>query len=275
MRAAPSAKRDLPPERGALRLARKDNAMRKISLCLVLLALFAPQARAGVERASLTFAGRDRIYYASVPASGSGPFPLVVLLHGSGGDGAQMIERWKEIAAQEPMALAAPNSLHTAEGWTLRDDGPDFIRGVIEAMEASHPIDPRRLYLFGQSGGAVYALNLGLLESEYFAAVAFHAGGWREPAEYKFADFARRKIPIAMFVGDRDEYFPVDSVERTARVLAERGVPVELHLLAGRRHAYSDVPDDFHDTVWKFLKAKSLDSAPRFTPYRLGGAPMR
>lgn len=252
-----------------------NSATRFISFCLALLTLPACAARAGLERAKLDFDGRERTYYVSAPDAGSGPFPLVVLLHGSGGDGAQMIDRWKAIAAQESIALAAPNSLHSAEGWTLRDDGPDFIHAVILAALANHPVDPRRLYLFGQSGGAVYALNLGLLESEYFAAVAFHAGGWRNPAEYKFADYARRKIPIAMYVGDEDEYFSVGSVQATERALAQRGLPVELHLLAGRRHAYTDVPDDFNGTVWKFLKANSLADAPKFTPYRLGGAPLR
>jgi dienelactone hydrolase len=114
-----------------------------------------------------------------------------------------------------------------------------------------------------------------MLESEYFAAAAYHAGGWRKPAEYKFADYAKRKIPIASYVGDKDEYFSVGSVQATENILKQHGIPAELHLLPGGIHAYSEVPEDFHDTVWNFLKANALIDLPKYAPYRFGAAPMK
>ena len=200
---------------------------------------------------------------------------MVVLLHGSGGNGTFMISRWQEIAAREHIVLLAPDSLHTDIGWDLHNDGPDYIHAAILAAAAGHKIDFRRLYLFGQSGGAVYALDLAMLESEYFAAAAYQAGGWRKAAEYHFTEYAKRKIPIAAFVGDRDEYFSLGSVQETEHILTQRGFPAKLHLLPGRMHAYMDVPPDFHDTVWNFFKANALIDLPKYAPYRLGAAPMR
>lgn len=249
---------------------------RGLALALFLLLLVPVQAAEIASKQSLVFEGRDRTYYLDIPdIAVQTPRPLIVLLHGSGGNGLFMVQRWQDVAAREGIVLLAPDSLHTDVGWDIHNDGPDYIHAAIQAVAATHAIDLHRLYLFGQSGGAVYALNLAMLEFEYFAAAAFHAGGWRKPAEYHFADYTKRKIPIAMYVGDKDEYFPVESVQATASILKQRGIPAELHLLPGRVHAYSDVPADFHDTVWDFLKANALTDIPKYAPYRFGAAPIR
>lgn len=247
---------------------------RGLALALLMLVVVPAQAAAPIKQ-TLPFEGQDRTFYLYVPDGGQGPMPLVVLLHGSGGNGTFMISRWQDIATREHIVLLAPDSLHTDIGWDIRNDGPDYIHAAIQEAASGHQIDFQRLYLFGQSGGAVYALNLAMLESEYFAAAAYHAGGWRKPAEYHFADYAKRKIPIASYVGDKDEYFSLDSVQETEKILTQRGFPAELHLLPGRVHAYTDVPADFHDTVWNFLKTNTLIDLPKYAPYRFGGGPMK
>lgn len=238
-----------------------------IRLILALL-LSTPAVAGDVSKLSFPYRGAERTYYLDVPASAKQDAPLVVLLHGSGGNGGFMVLRWQDIAAREGIVLLAPDSLHTDKGWDLKDDGPDYIHDLIAAVAAAHSIDHRRIYVFGQSGGAVYSLTLGMLESEYFAAIGFHAGGWRKPAEYKATAYATRKIPIGMWVGDRDEYFPMASLHQTEHVLTQAGFPAELHILDGRRHSYMDVPDDFHDQVWVFFKAHSLDGPPRYAEYK-------
>jgi poly(3-hydroxybutyrate) depolymerase len=229
-------------------------------------------AREALSREIFGFGGVQRTYYLYVPGTTNGSAPAMVLLHGTGGNGLFMVRRWQNVAAREGILLIAPDSLHSNSGWVLRNDGPDFIRGVILAAAAKIPIDPHRLYLFGQSGGAAYSLTLGMLESQYFAAVAFHAGGWRRASEYQFVNFAKRKIPISMWVGDEDSFFPLLSVQNTERVLVSNGFPAELHILKGRTHSYRDVDAEFNDGVWSFLKRQSLTDLPVYTPYRLGDA---
>jgi dienelactone hydrolase len=249
--------------------------MRNIVLAAFLVLAVPAAAADRITKEALSFDGSARTYYLDIPDTAVAGAPLLVLLHGSGGDGAFMLERWKDTAAREGIVLLAPDSLHTDVGWELRDDGPDYIHALIQAVEVRHAIDPHRLYAFGQSGGAVYALTLAMLESEYFAAVAFHAGGWRKPAEYHFTDYAKRRIPIGIYVGDKDEYFPAASVRATEAILTQRGFPATLNLLEGRKHSYMDVPDGFNDTVWRFLSANALSDLPKYAPYRFGPAPLQ
>jgi poly(3-hydroxybutyrate) depolymerase len=234
----------------------------------LLVALTLPAAAGTIVKETIAFAGHERTYYLDAPEASPNPAPLIVLLHGSGGNGLFMAQQWHDEAAAQGIILLAPDSLHTEDGWDLHNDGPDYIHALIQTVAKSHMVDFHRLYVFGQSGGAVYTLTLAMLESEYFAAAAFHAGGWRRPAEYKAMSFATRKIPIAMWVGDQDEYFSMASVRNTKEVLEGGGFPVELNILDGRRHSYRDVPSDFHDGVWKFLSSHALDGPARYAEYK-------
>ena len=192
---------------------------------------------------------------------------MIVLLHGTGGDGLYMARMWANVAAREGIALLAPDALHSDAGWDTRVDGPDYIRTLLASAGAGHAIDAHRIYLFGQSGGAVYALQLGMLESEFFAAVAVHAGSWRHPDEYEAVRYAKRKIPVSISIGDKDEYFSMESVQNTQRLLADGGFPIEVHILKDGVHRYSTVPADFNAGVWNFLRSHVLPGEPKYVDY--------
>src|SRR4051812_7677527 len=53
--------------------------------------------------------GANRTYAAYVPPNGH-PHPLVILLHGSGGTGRDMVERWRGLAGREGILVAAPDA---------------------------------------------------------------------------------------------------------------------------------------------------------------------
>jgi poly(3-hydroxybutyrate) depolymerase len=238
-------------------------------LLTALVLLFAARpvlADGDIAKETLTFRSHERTYYVYAPAA-TAPVPLIVLLHGTGGNGLFMASRWIDVAKKEGIALVAPDSLHSEVGWGIDVDGPDYIRAVLTKIAAEHPIDARRVYLFGQSGGAVHALRLGMLESQFFAAVAVHAGAWRHTAEYGVTDFAKRKIPVSISVGDKDEYFSMIAVNDTQRVLAARGFPIEVNVLKDRVHSYMDVPADFNAGVWDFLRRNPLQGDPQYIDY--------
>src|SRR3954451_16401463 len=161
----------------------------------------------GASKESFEFAGLKRSYTLVAPSSAAAsPAPLLLLLHGSYGSGAAMVNWWTSLAKQEGIVLVGPEA-REREAWQLRADSPQFIRALIDEVAARHPIERTRIYLFGSSGGAVYALTLSMLESQLFAATAVHAGAWRTPNEFRAVPYAKRKIPIVMFIGDKDEYF--------------------------------------------------------------------
>jgi poly(3-hydroxybutyrate) depolymerase len=114
-----------------------------------------------ITQEKLDSQGKKRTYYLMAPdaAKASASAPLIVLLHGSGRNGLSLMEKWKELASREGIIIAGPDARDTA-GWQIPGDGPEFIHDMVKALRAKYPINPRRIYLFGHSAGAVFALNL-------------------------------------------------------------------------------------------------------------------
>ncbi|MBV8857189.1 MAG: prolyl oligopeptidase family serine peptidase [Acidobacteria bacterium] len=246
--------------------------MRFRSLALVCAALallsLTTHARAGdkVSKETVESGGHKRTYYLFAPASLKPQAPLVVLLHGSGRDGLSLVEKWKDLAAREGFLIAGPNA-RDSQGWHIPDDGPDFIRDVVEALRAKYPLDARRVYLFGHSAGAVFALHLAMMESEYFAAAAVHAGAWREEKEFNSLEQAKRKTSLKIIVGDRDSFFPLDAVRATEAALEAHGHEIEVKVMPGHDHWYYDLAPDINRDAWDFLKGKALDADPQYTAH--------
>ncbi len=235
---------------------------------LLLYVPLAANANARPHKEVVVSAGVHRSYYAFVPdaVTLATPGPLLVLLHGSGQDGLSLLRWWTELAAAEGIVLIAPNSRDPMY-WRLDDDGPGFLRDVIDAAVSRHAIDRRRVYLFGISGGAVYALTLSILESEFFAATAVFAGAWRDEESLALVPHARRKIPVSIFVGDRDEYFPAKSARATDQALRKSGHPGSLTLLKRQGHSYAGAAGTVNRDAWTFLAAVRLGMEPRFQSY--------
>jgi predicted esterase len=230
--------------------------------------LFQARAADRITKETIESQGKKRTYYLMVPESAKSPapVPLIVLLHGSGRNGLSLMEKWKEIASREGVIIAGPDS-RDSQGWQIPGDGPGFIHDIVEALKAKHPINPRRIYLFGHSAGAVFALNLSMMESEYFAATAVHAGSWRTEREFSAVDYAKRKTPLAIIVGDRDAFFPLQSVQATESALKERGFAIVVKVMKGHDHWYYDLAPQINRDAWDFLKRHELNEAPRYETY--------
>ena len=220
------------------------------------------------EKETIEAEGMRRSYYVYVPdsVSPSEAAPMLLLLHGSGQTGLSLIREWTDLAAAEGIVLVAPDARDRMY-WRLDDDSPAFLRDVIDAVGSRHTIDRRRVYLFGLSGGAVYALTLSVLESEFFAASAVFAGVWRDEESLAIVPHARRKIPISIFIGDRDEFFPPKAVIATEEALKKAGHPVSLAILKRQGHTYAGVARKVNRDVWNFLAGVRLESEPNFQSY--------
>jgi len=242
-------------------------SLARVCAALLLLSLTASaRAEDKVSKETVESGGRKRTYYLFAPASLKPSAPLVVLLHGSGRDGLSLVERWKDLAAREGFVIAGPNS-RDSKSWRTPDDGPDFIRDVVEALRAKYALDARRVYLFGHSAGAVFALHLALIESEYFAAAAVHAGAWRAPSEFEALERAKRKTSLAIIVGDRDPFFPPDAVRATEAALKGSGHEIAVTIMKGHDHWYYDLAPGINRDAWDFLKGKALEADPKYTTH--------
>jgi len=243
---------------------------KNLGWALLALSMLFLQSRAAdrITKESLESQGKKRAYYLMVPdsAKSSASAPLIVLLHGSGRNGLSLMEKWKELASREGVIIAGPDSRDT-QGWQIPGDGPGFIHDLVEALRAKYQVNQRRIYLFGHSAGAVFALNLSMMESEYFAATAVHAGSWRTERELSVRDYARRKTPLAIIVGDRDAFFPLPSVKATEAALKERGFAIEVKVMKGHDHWYYELAPQINRDAWDFLKRHELNEDPRYETY--------
>jgi poly(3-hydroxybutyrate) depolymerase len=220
-----------------------------------------------IEKRTLVSRDRERTYYLYVPPgiSAEHPAPLIITIHGSGRDGKPLVAEWQGLAEKEGIVLAGPDSSDSVH-WASPQDGPLLLHDVVEQIAAKYPIDPRRVYLFGHSAGAVFTLQMACLESEYFAAAAAHAGSV-DPAYHSLFDFATRKIPIAIFIGTKDAFFPLTSVRSTADALKARGFPVTLTEMPGHTHDYSSTSKEINAQVWELFSHTRLEADPKYRVY--------
>lgn len=238
---------------------------------LAFLILFTPALSAQdksnkIVKESIVSNQKKRTYYLLVPASVTGPAPLVVLLHGSGRNGLSLVEKWKDLAIKEGVIIVAPDAAG-GDGWITPRDGPAFLHDVTEELKSKYPINPRRIYLFGHSGGAVFALMMSMAESEYFAATAVHAGAFRLRDEFQTIEQARRKIPLAIWVGTVDRFFPLADVRATRDALRAKGFTIDVTEMPGHDHWYYDLAPEINAAAWEFLKRYELSNEPRYAEY--------
>ena len=224
-------------------------------------------AKDDITKELITSSGKARAYYLYVPSTikAESPAPLIVMLHGSNRTGVTLVEKWKDYAKKEGFIIAGPDATDL-RGWGSPQDGPDYLHDLVEELKSKYRINPRRVYLFGHSAGAAFALRMSLMESQYFAATAIHAGALPDD-DMELIDLAKRKIPISIQVGDSDEYFPLKIVRATRDALKGKEFPVELIEIANHDHWYYDKAAKFNQTAWEFLKKHELEVEPRYQKY--------
>lgn len=235
----------------------------------LLLSLFVPEcfARDDITKEIITSKGKSRAYYLYLPSTlkPDTPAPLIIMLHGSGRTGVTLVEKWKDLAKKEGIILAGPDATDL-RGWGAPQDGPDYLRDLVDELKSRYPVNPRRVYLFGHSAGASFALEMSLMESEYFAATAIHAGALNREG-MDLIELAKRKIPISIQVGDSDQFFPLKAVRNTRDALKSSGFTVDLIEIPNHDHWYYDSAAKFNHTAWEFLKKYELDRDPHYQKY--------
>jgi predicted esterase len=106
--------------------------------------------------------------------------------------------------------------------------------------------------------GGYLAFDAAFLESDRFAAAAIH--GMRLADDYAgIVDRASRKIPIALYVGDRDPLHPPQAVRTTRDFLLRKGFPVRYVELDRHGHDYYERAAWIDADAWEHF---TLGSAP-------------
>jgi hypothetical protein len=180
-----------------------------------------------------------------------------------------VLDPWTSLAKKEGIVLVAPDAT-TSQGWRVPEDGPECLYDLVELIANEIDIDRRRVYIFGHSAGAGHALVMALLESEYFAAVAIHAGALPESSS-PLIDRAARKTPIAIWVGTNDALFPLSVVRATRDALKAGGFRSELTEISGHTQWYYDTAGDINKRVWDFSVSSICRTSRSTSGIRTGG----
>lgn len=243
-------------------------AKRALLIAVMLSAFATSLAAARVEKRTVTSRGAERTYYLFVPdgLTAEQPVPLVILLHGSGRRGASLVDPWKALARKERFIIAGPDSTNPRY-WAPPEDGPRLLSDLAEALKKDHPIDPRRVYLFGHSAGGSFSLLMGLLKARYFAAVAVHAGAL-QPDFYTVTSHASRKIPFHLIAGTDDRIVPLHAVRGTRAALEKAGFPVTANEMPQHTHDYYGRAGAINADAWNFLRQHVLPDDPKLDVYR-------
>ena len=236
---------------------------------VLLISLVISTASTEVVRKTFTFGGSERSYFLYEPADRKPDekLPLVITLHGSGGDARMLVDHWRETAERERIVLMGPLS-HAGRGWNLATDSPDFFQALVEIGVKEYGADPRRVYLFGFSAGGHHTMSLAVLEPEYFAAAGVYAGVLG-PELNQVAEIAERRIPIVIIGGRRDTVVPPPYLEDTRARLNHWGWNARLHMI-NNDHNYRVVSKDVNKFAWDLFRNSKLDADPRFKRYKIG-----
>ena len=171
---------------------RRENASYPVSISwLVLFTLLLVPLRALPAEAplrSLHAGGMERLYLLSDHASVH-PAPLVIVLHGGGGNGRNAMEQtgFEAVARSEGLLVAYPygtarrfserlltwNAGHCcAHAMRETVDDVGFIAALIDELVAQGLADPRRVYVTGLSNGGMMAHRLAANLPDRITAVA-------------------------------------------------------------------------------------------------------
>ena len=204
---------------------------RALAVCALILFVgggLAAQSEAGRTLRTIQWGGAERSYLVHPPPShrAGSPLPLLLVLHGAGGDGAGMAEHTglTSAAIQRGYAVVYPNGV--ARRWndgrgTSAQDDVGFIRMLLDSLRRELPVDSTRIYATGISNGAGLAYRLACDLPGTFAAIAPVAGAPAATLEERCA--ATRPVSVISFQGTSDPLMPYEGGDVAAgrgRVLA-------------------------------------------------------
>ena len=188
------------------------------------------------------------------PAAGTPAKSLVILLHGYGSNGEDLISLapyWQ--AALPATAFVAPNAPEPCPGapggyqwWALTSpDGASRARGAakaapvldafIDAELARHGLTEAQLALVGFSQGTMMALQVGPRRARPLAGIVGYSGMLADVAGLD--DPALTRPPILLVHGDADPVIPLEAFEQAWAALAAGGFSVDVHVSPGVGHS--------------------------------------
>ena len=201
------------------------------------------------------------------PAAGGPPKHLVVLLHGYGADGADLIglapafarflphaafhsphapfacemspmgRQWFSLANYDPALVRASKEAFASLKATMTEGtrvAAPILNGYIDGLLAQYGLTDDKLILIGFSQGTMMALNVALQRKAPCGGVVGFSGALLEP------DTVTAHPSVLLIHGDADDVVPVQALDNAKTGLQALNVPVETHVCRGLSHGIDD-----------------------------------
>lgn len=180
---------------------------------------------------------RDGVLYLPPQYEPDTPIPLMLLLHGAGGAGARVAQRFKMYADELGIAFVAPDSAEVS--WDRADRLTRDVAHIDAALAVAYRrinTTPDRVRIGGFSDGASYSLSVGITNGDLFRRILALSPGFMDPAR------TRGRPEIYVTHGVRDEILPIDRTSRRmVPVLRNAGYTVHYHEFDGRHETPRDI----------------------------------
>lgn len=176
----------------------------------------------------------------------SKPTPMVVALHGMGGDENSMFDSYgKELprdAQSHGFIVVAPKGRTPASMY--RGTAEKDVLDVMAEVERDYKVDKSRVFLMGHSMGGFGTWSIAMAHPELFAALGPISGGGDAEGMVKIKD-----IPQYVTHGDNDKTVNVNSSRAMVEAGKKLGAPI----------TYNEVPGGSHVSVAQPAFAPMLD----------------
>ena len=218
---------------------------------------------------------------------GGGTGPVVVLLHGYGAPGTDLVPLWRELAVPHEVRFVFPEAPQelgfggrawwnidmtrlqdrfdessaerlTAEVPPGSEEARNTIVNLLDALEKDHGVLPGQVIIGGFSQGAMLATDVVLRSARPFGGLAIMSGSIIARAEWLPLMPARRGLRVLQSHGRADQVLPFAVAEQLRDALTVAGLQVEFIPFNGG-HA---IPGSVLDGLTRLIQSAAPAKAP-------------
>jgi len=172
-------------------------------------------------------------YILRQPADTKSKAPLVLVLHGMGGEAKSMSVQWGTQPGMDKMYVLTPQAPRQGDTSTWQGDADaGALLKLLDKVTRENNVDPRRIAVVGYSAGSFMAMRLARGNPDRFAACVVMGG-----AGGKYAGGSVAKVKFYLLAAELDGSFNAKKADDLASSLTGEGASVQVEVVPGADHA--------------------------------------